>query len=245
MVRGAAVLCMPRCALIGGGAGARPNLVESALSFSRHGASLHVADVVRNLGTHTAPASTTGYYRGRVRIGDRAVPGLRPPGSSRGSVALTLPTTVPTGSYRLRVCADDRGRIRESDERDNCRASTQAVQVTDRTPPTFTGLQRATTCIPGPVGGGTRSSPYSLRWVAATDDVTPSSAIVYDIYQANAAGGENFTVPTYTTHPGATTFVTPLLPDEGNTYYFVVRARDEARNRDTNDVERLGVNLCL
>ncbi len=52
-------------------------------------------------------------------------------------------------------------------------------------------------------------------------------------------------MPTYTTHPGATTFVTPLLPDEGNTYYFVVRARDEARNRDTNDVERLGVNLCL
>lgn len=40
-----------------------------------------------------------------------------------------------------------------------------------------------------------------------------------------------------------TTFVTPLLPDD-ETYYFVVRARDEAGNRDANDVERLGVNLC-
>ncbi len=159
-------------------------------------------------------------------------------------MALKLPTTVPAGSYRLRVCADDRGRIRESGERDNCRASTQAVQVTDRRPPTFAGLQRATTCIPGPVGGGTRSSPYSLRWVPATDDVSPSSAIVYDIYQANAAGSENFAVPTYTTQPGATTFVTPLLPDD-ETYYFVVRARDEAGNRDTNDVERLAANLCL
>jgi CARDB len=243
MVRGAAV-CACLVALIGGDGGARPNLVESALSVSQRGASLRVADVVRNVGAHTAPASSTGYYLARVRIGGRAVPGLRPHGSSRGSVAVTLPTAVPTGSYRLRVCADDRGRIRESDERDNCRASTQAVQVTDRTPPTFAGLQRATTCIPGPVGGGTRSSPYSLRWVAATDDVTPSSAIVYDIYQANAAGGENFAVPTYTTQPGATTFLTPLLPDD-NTYYFVVRARDEAGNRDTNDVERLAANLCL
>jgi hypothetical protein len=243
MVRGAAV-CGGLVALIGGDAGARPNLVESALSVSQRGASLRVADVVRNVGTHTARASSTGYYLARVRIGGRAVPGLRPHGSSRGSVAVTLPTTVPTGSYRLRVCADERGRIRESDERDNCRASTQAVQVTDRTPPTFAGLQRATTCIPGPVGGGTRSSPYSLRWVAATDDVTPSSAIVYDIYQANAAGRENFAVPTYTTQPGATTFLTPLLPDD-NTYYFVVRARDEAGNRDTNDVERLAANLCL
>ncbi len=58
MVRGAAV-CVCLAALIGGAAGARPNLVESALSFSQHGASLDVADVVRNLGTHTAPASTT------------------------------------------------------------------------------------------------------------------------------------------------------------------------------------------
>jgi hypothetical protein len=56
----------------------RPNLVESALSFSQHGASLRVADVVRNVGTRTAPASTTGYYLGRVRIGGRALAGLRP-----------------------------------------------------------------------------------------------------------------------------------------------------------------------
>jgi hypothetical protein len=33
-----------------------------------------VADVVRNVGTHTAPASTTGYYLGRIRIGDRGFP---------------------------------------------------------------------------------------------------------------------------------------------------------------------------
>jgi hypothetical protein len=92
MVRGAAV-CVCLGALIGGGAGARPNLVESALSFSQHGASLRVADVVRNLGAHTAPASTTGDSLGRVRIGGRAVAGPRPRMEARGSVALTLPRT--------------------------------------------------------------------------------------------------------------------------------------------------------
>jgi hypothetical protein len=56
----------------------RPNLVESALSFSQHGASLRVADVVRNVATRTVPASTTGTYLGRVRIGGRALAGLRP-----------------------------------------------------------------------------------------------------------------------------------------------------------------------
>ena len=118
------------------------------------------------------------------------------------------------------------------------------MQVTDRTPPTFAGLQRATTCIPGPVGGGTRSSRFALRWDAATDNVTPSSAIVYDVFQATTRGGENFASPTYTTSPGATTFSTPPLPDDKQ-YYFVVRARDQAGNRDGNTAEQLGTNLCL
>jgi hypothetical protein len=55
MVRGAAV-CVCLGALIRGGAGVRPNLVESALSFSQHGASLRAAEVVRNVATHSAPA---------------------------------------------------------------------------------------------------------------------------------------------------------------------------------------------
>jgi hypothetical protein len=46
------------------------------------------------------------------------------------------------------------------------------------------------------------------------------------------------------TPPGATSFVTPTLPDNGS-YYFVVRARDAAGNRDTNTIERAGRNLCV
>jgi hypothetical protein len=73
--------------------------------------------------------------------------------------------------------------------------------------------------------------------------VTPSSEIVYDVYQATSPGGENFSMPTYVTSAGATSFDTPQLPSEG-TFYFVVRARDEAGNEDSNKVERQGQNLC-
>ena len=78
------------------------------------------------------------------------------------------------------------------------------VPTPDRTPPTFAGLESATTCIPGPIGGQTAS--YRLSWDAARDDVTPSRKIVYDIYQATKPGGEDFASATYTTSRGATSF---------------------------------------
>ena len=118
------------------------------------------------------------------------------------------------------------------------------AQARDRTPPKFEGLKSATTCIPGPVGGQEIQTSYHLEWVAATDDLTPSSQIVYRVYQATEPGGENFATPTYTTPPGATSFNTPKLSSR-KTLYFVVRARDRAGNEDKNTVERQGVNLCV
>jgi hypothetical protein len=109
--------------------------------------------------------------------------------------------------------------------------------------PKFIGLASATTCVPGPVGGG-RTTSYTLRWDPATDNVTRSNKIVYDVYQASAPGHEDFSVPTYTTAAGVTSFVTPQLPVD-QAVYFVVRARDKAGNSDSNTVERQGQNLCV
>jgi hypothetical protein len=116
----------------------------------------------------------------------------------------------------------------------------------DRTRPAFAGLTAATTCIPGPVGDGGRMSSFRLVWPAAKDNVTPSSRIAYDIYLTTTTGAENFSRATYTTRRGVTQFVTPPLLSNGiDTYYFVVRARDVAGNRDRNRRERPGRNLCL
>jgi hypothetical protein len=112
--------------------------------------------------------------------------------------------------------------------------------------PTFAGLVSATTCpSPEPVGADVLPRPtgYRLIWDAATDPVTPSSQIVYDIFVATTPGSEDYATPTYTTTPGATTFVTPSVPRNGP-LYFVVRARNAAGREDANTVERQGVIQC-
>jgi hypothetical protein len=120
---------------------------------------------------------------------------------------------------------------------------TAGAKRRDHTPPTFAGLRSATTCVPGPVGGG-KTTSYTLTWDAASDNVSPSNTIVYLVYQANAPGAEDFSRPTYTTAAGATSFATPPLPAD-KPVYFVVRARDQAGNIDGNTVERQGQNLCV
>jgi hypothetical protein len=118
-----------------------------------------------------------------------------------------------------------------------------SAALRDRTPPVFAGLDAATTCLPGPVGGD-RTIAYHLRWHPARDRVTPQRKIVYSVYESEVAGGESFAHATYTTPAGATTFTTPPLSSTA-AYYFVVRARDAAGNRDRNRREQRGVNLCL
>lgn len=121
----------------------------------------------------------------------------------------------------------------------------------DTTPPIFTGLQSALACTSGPIEPS-EMIPYTLTWQAATDNATPSSEIVYDIFLAFRSGSENFSQPTWTTSPGVTTFTTPGLPSEaadyfragGGIYYFVVRARDQAGNEDQNQVQRRGYQVC-
>jgi hypothetical protein len=135
--------------------------------------------------------------------------------------------------------------VRESRERNNCRSAPLGVTSapSDRTAPTFNGLEQATACTPGPTReGGTTT--YHLGWQAASDDRTPAQSIVYEIFQTTAAGAEDFDHPTYVTRRGATTFTTPALTSDRG-YYFVVRARDAADNRDSNRLERMGQDVCV
>jgi len=119
-----------------------PDLLETALSnppaATRLGRSFLVRDTVRNQGTAAAEASTTRYYLSVDTLksvadkrldGVRAVPGLAPLAASAGTVSVTVPLTTVPGTYFLLACADDTRVMRESDERNNCRAAATTVVV--------------------------------------------------------------------------------------------------------------------
>jgi CARDB protein len=243
MVAGRPTALLAVAACIGGSAAFAasegPNLVVTRLAVSQHGVTLRITETVRNVGATTSPRSTIGYYLGRARIGGHPLARLQARTSTSSSIGVRIPRQIAAGSYRIRACTNDHHQLRLS----NCRAAGTTVEVPDQTPPVFAGLKQALTCIAGPISPG-RSSTYRLNWAPASDNSTPPSQIVYDIYQANSPGGENFATPTYSATAGATTFTTPLLT-AADDYYFVVRARDQSGNRDSNRVERQAVNQCL
>jgi subtilase family serine protease len=114
-----------------------PDLVEAAVGNPpanvAPGGVFTVTDTVLNQGQAAAGASTTRYYLSLDAIKDagdtllsatRSVGGLAPNATSPGSRSITVPAATPAGRYILLVCADDLGQVGESDNSNNCRAST-------------------------------------------------------------------------------------------------------------------------
>jgi hypothetical protein len=104
-------------------------------------------------------------------------------------------------------------------------------------------------------GGGDASSPVTfagatslapasttallVTWGSATDAASlDGGAVVYRIYLATAPGGENFSVPTVQSAPGATSVVIDSGLTANTKYYVVVRAVDAAGHEDTNTTEQ-------
>lgn len=104
----------------------------------------------------------------------------------------------------------------------------------DKTAPRFSGLTAATT---------TGTTTVDLAWGAASDDRSAAGQITYQVYVATASLRQNFTAPSFQTPAGATSFQVTGL-DLATKYFFVVRARDEAGNVDTNLTERSATTLA-
>lgn len=150
--------------------------------------------------------------------------------TSPGATSFRVTGLSPCSTYFITVKAVD--------ERGNRDTTVQELRVTtmcenDTTSPVFSGLTSATAST-------SVSGQADLSWTAASDNKTSAGSIVYLVYFSTTAGGENYSSPAnFTTSAGATSFpVSGLIP---GTYYFVVRARDEAGNIDTNTVERAAV----
>lgn len=144
--------------------------------------------------------------------------------SAPGATSLSIGKLATRTTYYYVVRArDEAGNI----DSNKVEVSATTPATSDTMAPTFAGLAMATAS----------GSSITLTWTAASDAVTSTAQMVYLIYQATSTGGQSFTTPSYTTAPGQTSFtVSGLVP--GQTYYFVVRAQDQAGNIDTNSVQK-------
>jgi|GEM_PF-1288804 len=107
---------------------------------------------------------------------------------------------------------------------------TQAYTL-DNTYPTFAGVTSAT---------ANSSTQITLAWSAATE--ATSTPVIYDVCRSTTAGACNssFTVYVYTTALG---FINTGATTRTN-YYYVVRARDFAGNREANTVQVSARTWC-
>lgn len=135
----------------------------------------------------------------------------------------------PSTTYYFVCRAED-----ASGNEDDNKGERSAKTSDDSSPPTFAGLTLVKNLT---------SSGADLEWAAASDDKTATADIVYDVFQATTPGGQNFTnPPAATSTPGATSVSLAGLASRTK-YYWVVRARDQAGNHDTNTVEMNATTL--
>ena len=119
-----------------------PDLVTSAVSdppvSAAPGTTFSVTDTVQNTSLVSVGYSTTRYYLSgdASKSGDdvmasvvRTVLSLAPGASSTGTRTITIPDTVPQGTYRVLACADDTFKIDEGNESNNCLASAGSMIV--------------------------------------------------------------------------------------------------------------------
>ncbi len=118
-----------------------PDLITTAVSNPPTtvitGGTFSVTDTVQNIGTLAAAASTTRYYLSttssksgaHLLTGSRAVPSLAPSATSSGTVTVTVSAGTAAGTYFLLACADDTAVVSETNESNNCIASTAQVTV--------------------------------------------------------------------------------------------------------------------
>src|SRR5262245_34372748 len=119
-----------------------PDLAITAVSAPsatvRPGGRVVVTDTVVNQGLGAAGPSAVRYYLSsdarlggpdRLLLGRRLVPALPPAAASTGTVAVWIPFTVAPGTYYVLACADDTHTVSESNESQNCLATTTPFPI--------------------------------------------------------------------------------------------------------------------
>ena len=141
-----------------------PDLTISKLAVTGSpsaGQSLTVALTVSNAGRRRAQASAATVVLSRDarsshddrRLGGRKVKALAPRKAGKATLRLTVPAGTDAGAYRVIACADAAKRVKESNERNNCRAATVTVV------PAAFGGPAASPASGAPTGGAAAEPP--------------------------------------------------------------------------------------
>jgi hypothetical protein len=140
--------------------------------------------------------------------------------SKPGEHSATVSGLSPLKSYYVIV--------RASDPAGNTDDNTRVLAVTtpEGVAPTFDGVKLASS----------NGTTVRIFWPPATDNITDSASIIYDVYESLTSRVYDFSKPSYTSAPGASS-ITITVPNAGTRYYFVVRARDSVGNREGNTKE--------
>ncbi len=123
----------------------RPDLVISSVTTARTvtaGDAVRIRVTTRNAGRTKAGRTTTRFALSPDRtpsasdrtLGSRPVGPLAGGARSTGTRRVSVPAATAAGTYYVVACADDTRAVRETHERNNCRATT-AVTVAAATPP--------------------------------------------------------------------------------------------------------------
>jgi hypothetical protein len=115
----------------------KPDLVTSDVVPALTGSTLAVYATVKNKGKKKAKANTAAFHLstdpvldpGDVLLGTAAVPKLKPKKQVTIYPFLTVPGSVPAGSYYVVVCADSEGKVKEKKETNNCAVSPGSVTI--------------------------------------------------------------------------------------------------------------------
>ena len=136
--------------------------------------------------------------------------------SKPGERSTTIKDLKASTSYKVMVRAVDGAAHSDGNKR------VLGVTTPEGVAPTFDGVRRA----------NAEGSSIRLFWSPATDNLTSPPSIVYDVYESLRQRGEDLTgPPKVTSAPGASSILMANL-ESGTRYYYVVKARDFAGNRD-------------
>jgi subtilase family serine protease len=110
-----------------------PDLTVSGLTAPASalaGATIAIADIVKNVGGGSAGASTVRFYLSTnftldaadVALGSRVVPALLPNATSTGTISVAVPTGTPAALYYIIAVADADDTVAETGETNNTRS---------------------------------------------------------------------------------------------------------------------------